>query len=59
MNGAIMFWRIKLWWKSLWIRRDEFHSSFDLDLDANAGSLLVSDAWIAYWSDVERFLLIG
>ena len=29
-----MFWRIKLWWKSLWIRRDEFHSSFDLDLDA-------------------------
>lgn len=25
---------VKLWWYRLWIRKDEFHSSLDMDIDA-------------------------
>jgi hypothetical protein len=26
--------RIKLWWDRLWIRKDEFHSSLDMNMEA-------------------------
>jgi hypothetical protein len=28
---------IKLWWNKLWIRKDEFHSSLDMDSQAMMG----------------------
>lgn len=28
------FWRVRLLWQRLWVRRDEFHSSLDMDIVA-------------------------
>ncbi|MHB1118328.1 MAG: hypothetical protein ACYCZ7_02295 [Minisyncoccota bacterium] len=30
----IPFWKVRLWWHRLFIRRNEFHHSLDMDTDA-------------------------
>jgi len=34
MKKCGLLWRLRLWWARLFIRRDEFHSSLSLDIDA-------------------------
>jgi len=29
-----LHWKIRIWWQELWVRKDEFHKTLDIDTDA-------------------------
>lgn len=44
--------RLRLWWNRLWIRKDEFHSSLSLDIDAYSD--MTSEEQGKYMTDLGR-----
>lgn len=45
-------WRLRLWWSRLWVRKDEFHWTLDLDMDIYINLSEEKRKW--YMSDLVR-----
>ena len=47
-------WAIRLWWCSLWVRDDEFHSSLDSDFEAMYRNIRFRRTLLRAWMDITR-----